>query len=112
VLSKNVRWAIGRRYAHATTWGADISRSREFANAKLPTAALSIFRSLACAPSEECCLGLLTKFGLAYFTASFWPLVAECWRLAFDIFDALPPHTVAAAYSGPINATGHNALEL
>jgi hypothetical protein len=36
------------------------------------------------------------------------------WRLAAErhlpnIFDALPLHTVAAAYSGPINTTGHNA---
>jgi hypothetical protein len=29
--------------------------------------------------------------------------------LPFNIFDALPLHTVAAAYSGPIKTTGHNA---
>jgi hypothetical protein len=32
--------------------------------------------------------------------------------VAFDIFDALPPHTVAAAYSGPINTTAHNGTAL
>jgi hypothetical protein len=51
---------------------------------------------------------LLTKFGLAEFTAaSFRRLVAD-WRLAFNIFDALPPHAVAAFYSGPINMTGQS----
>jgi hypothetical protein len=29
-------------------------------------------------------------------------------HLAFNIFDALPSHTVAAAYSGPINTSAHN----
>jgi hypothetical protein len=29
--------------------------------------------------------------------------------LAFNIFDALPMHTVAVAYSGPIHPTGHKA---
>jgi hypothetical protein len=69
---------------------------------------LLIFGCLAFAPSKKCGRCLLTKFGLAYSTANFRRLVAErC--LAFNIFDALPPHTVAAAYSGPINATAHNA---
>jgi hypothetical protein len=31
-------------------------------------------------------------------------------RAVFKVFDALPLHTVAAAYPGPINATGDNAF--
>jgi hypothetical protein len=66
-----------------------------------------IFGFLASTPSTECCLCLLTKFGLAYFAGSFRRLVTD-WRPTFDIFNALPTHTVAAAYSGPVNTTGHS----
>jgi hypothetical protein len=62
--------------------------------------------------------GLRAKYGmlpllahevrLARRTPNFRRLVAEpC--LPFNVFDALPLHTFAAAYSGPIT-TGHNAL--
>jgi hypothetical protein len=62
-------------------------------------AALLAFGRLARAPSEECCRCLLTKFGLAQFAARlFWRLVNE-WCLAFNIFDALPPHALAVSYS-------------
>jgi hypothetical protein len=55
---------------------------------------------------------LLTKFGLAQFTAGlFWGL-ADDWCLAFDIFDALSPHAVAVSYTRPIHTTRHNALSL
>jgi len=56
---------------------------------------LLVFGSLARAPSKECGRCLLTKFGLAQFTAwLFWRLGNQ-WHLAFNIFDALPPHTLA-----------------
>ena len=55
-----------------------------------------------------------------YLFFAFWPClvygdaVLEVGQgkrcLAFDIFDALSPHTVAAAYPGPINTTAHNAF--
>jgi hypothetical protein len=47
---------------------------------------------------------LLTKFGLTQFTASFRSWIGRrC--IAFDIFDALAMHTIAAGYSGPIKPT-------
>jgi hypothetical protein len=72
---------------------------------------LFVFGFLAFAPSKECGRCLLTKFGLTWFTARlFWKLVKDKRCLAFNIFDALSPHTFAAAYLGPINTTGHNAF--
>jgi hypothetical protein len=70
--------------------------------------ALFVFGCLACSPSKKCCCCLLTKFGLAQFTPSYrkW---TDKRRFAFNIFDALPMHTFAAAYSGPINTTGHDS---
>ena len=57
---------------------------------------LLVFGCLARTPSEERGRCLLTKLGLAHFTARlFWRLVNE-WHLAFNIFDALPPHAVTA----------------
>jgi hypothetical protein len=61
--------------------------------------ALLVFGRLALAPSKErgCCL--LTKFGLAqFFTARLFWGFGEQWHPAVNIFDALPPHTVAARY--------------
>src|SRR5262249_14742562 len=58
------------------------------------------------APSKECGRRLLTKLGLAQFTARpFWRL-ANDWRLAFNIFDNLLPYT-----AGPTRPphTHHNA---
>src|SRR5262249_9248029 len=54
----------------------------------------------------------VTKFGFAQLMASFRCQVDKrC--LAFNIFDALLPHAVAVAYSGPINATtGHQRTAL
>src|SRR5262249_36024903 len=79
---------------------------RNKSRARVPLRTLLVFGCLAFAPSKECCLCLLTKFGLTQPMASF-----RCWVdkrcLAFNIFNALPPHTVAVAYSGPIT-TGHN----
>ena len=70
---------------------------------------LLVFGCLACAPSKECRLCLLTKFGLAYSTARLFRKLADERCLAFNIFDALPLHTFAAAYSRPIKTiTGHN----
>jgi hypothetical protein len=54
---------------------------------------------------------LLTKFGLAQFTAR--RLLVHKWRddgcAAFDVFDASPTHKAALLYSRPICATTHNA---
>jgi len=61
-------------------------------------AVLLVFGRLARAPGEECGGCLLTKFGLAQFALTlFWRLVNE-WRLAFNIFNALPPHALAVSY--------------
>ena len=69
------------------------------------------FGSLTRAPSNECGRCLLSKLGLAQFTARrFWGL--DDWCRAFNIFDALPPHTFAASYARPIRNTPHNALTL
>jgi hypothetical protein len=62
--------------------------------AKLCT--LFVFGFLAFTPSKECGRCLITKFGLTQFAARlFWRLVKDKRRVAFDIFDALPPHTAA-----------------
>src|SRR6516165_1761908 len=75
-----------------------------------PTTLLG-FGSLALAPSKECGRCSLAKLGLAQFTAGpFWGF-GEQWHLAVDIFDALPPHTVAASYMRPIH-TRHNVFTL
>jgi hypothetical protein len=72
---------------------------------------LFVFGCLACAPRKKCRRCLLAKFSLAHFAAKqFWRLVKDKRCLPFNVFDALPPHTVPAAYSGPVNTTAHNAL--
>ena len=75
-------------------------------------ALLLVFEGLTRAPSKECGRCLLTKFGLAQFTArlGFWKLGYER-HLAFNIFDAVPPHPVAGGYTRPIH-TPHKALPL
>ena len=58
---------------------------------------LFVFGCLSFAPSKECGRCLLMKLGLTEFAAGlFWMLVGDERRLAFNIFDALPMHTVAA----------------
>ena len=71
---------------------------------------LLVFGSLARAPSKECGRCLLTKFGLAQFTARLFWRFGEQWHLAVNIFDALSPHTVAGRFTRPIHAAPHNAL--
>jgi len=72
-----------------------------------PLRTLLVFGCLARAPSKECCLCLLTMFGLAEFTLRLFGRLGD---EACNIFYALPPHTIAAVYSRPINATtGHLA---
>jgi len=66
---------------------------------------LLVFGSLARAPSKECGRCLLTKFGLAQFTAGLFWRLGEQRHLAVNIFDALSPHTVAASYARPIHTT-------
>ena len=62
-------------------------------------------------PSKECGRCLLTKLGLAQFTARlFWRFAGDWW-LVFTIFDALSPHAVAARYTRPIR-THHNSTPL
>ncbi len=61
------------------------------------------------APSKECGRCLLTKFGLAQFTVRLFWRFDDQWHLAFNIFDALPPHTLAGGYMRPIHAP-HTAL--
>src|SRR5262245_56602932 len=73
--------------------------------------ALLVFRCLTLAPSKECGRCSLAKLGLARFTARLFWRLGEQWHLAVDIFDALPPHTVAAGYMRPIH-TRHNAVTL
>ena len=75
-----------------------------------PTALLG-FGSPALAPSKECGRCSLAKLGLAQFTAGLFWGFGEQWHLAVDIFDALPPHTVAASYMRPIH-TRHNVFTL
>ena len=72
---------------------------------------LLVFRSLARAPSTECGLCLLAKLGLAQYTARLFRGSEDRCR-AFNIFDALPPHTFSASYTRPIRTTPHNALTL
>jgi hypothetical protein len=76
---------------------------------KMKVALLLAFGCLTLAPSDECGRCLLTKLGLAQFTArlGFWRLGYER-HLAFNIFDALPPHAAAARYTRPIHMR-HNA---
>ena len=73
-------------------------------------ALLLVFEGLTRAPSKECGRCLLTKFGLAQFTArlGFWKLGYER-HLAFNIFDAVTTHMVAGGYTRPIH-TPHNIL--
>jgi hypothetical protein len=52
---------------------------------------------------------LLTKLGLAQFTARLFWRLADDWHRASNIFDALPPHKAALLYSRPICTTSHNA---
>jgi hypothetical protein len=66
---------------------------------------LLVFGSLARAPSQERRRCLLTQFGLAQFTAGLSQRLVNEWCRAFNIFDALPPHTVAAGYPRPIHTT-------
>ena len=70
---------------------------------------LLVFGRLARAPSEKCGRCLLTKLGLAQFTARLFGRLADDWHRASNIFDALPPHKAALLYSRPICATTHNA---
>src|SRR5215469_6710635 len=73
--------------------------------------ALLVFGCLSRAPSKECGRCLLTKFGLTQFTAKlFWRFAADRY-LVFTIFDALPPHAVAASDARPI-CTHHNPIPL
>ena len=65
---------------------------------------------MARAPSKECGRCLLTKLGLAQFTAGLFWRLGEQWHPAVNIFDALSPHTIAASYTRPIHTTRHNAL--
>ncbi len=69
---------------------------------------VSLFGFLAFPPSTECRLRLLAKISLAWVLWTlFWSLVKDRRCTASAIFHAWPPHTVAAACSGPINATAH-----
>src|SRR5262249_21303246 len=72
---------------------------------------LLAFGCLACTPSEERGGCLLTKFGLAQFTARLFWRFGEQRHPAVNILDALPPHAVAARYTRPIR-THHNATPL
>jgi len=67
---------------------------------------------LARAPSNECGRCLVTKLGLAQFTAR--RLLSHKWRddgcTAFDVFDAAPTHKAALLYSRPICTTRHDAM--
>ena len=72
---------------------------------------LLVFSSLAFAPSEECGRCLLTKLGLAQFTARLFWRFDDDWYRAVNIFDAVPPHTLAGGYTRPIH-TPHKALPL
>jgi hypothetical protein len=56
---------------------------------------------------KECGRCLLTKFGLAQFTARLFWRFGDQWHLAVNIFDSLPPHTVAARYLRPIHTPRH-----
>src|SRR6516162_859370 len=72
---------------------------------------LLVVGCLARAPRKECGRCLLTKLGLAQFTARlFWRFTGDWW-LVFTIFDALSPHAVAARYTRPIR-THHNSTPL
>src|SRR5215472_13015349 len=73
---------------------------------------LLVSRSLTRPPSKECGRCLLTKFALAQFTGrlGFWRLRYER-HLAFNIFDAVSPHTVAGRYTRPIH-TSHKTFPL
>jgi len=73
----------------------------------LAQAALLVFGCLAFAPSKKCCCCLLSKFGLTQFAARLFRGLADERHLAFNIFDALSPHPIAVAYSGPINTAAH-----
>src|SRR5215813_960041 len=70
------------------------------------TRLLLVFGSLARTPSKQCGLCLLTKLGLAQFTAR---LFVHRWGddgcAASNVFDALPPHKAALLYSRPICTT-------
>ena len=59
---------------------------------------LLVVGSLVRAPSAERGLCLLTKLGLAQFAAMLLWWLLNDRRLVFTIFDALPPHTIAAGY--------------
>ena len=71
-----------------------------------PQYALLVF-GLTLAPSKECGRRLLTKLGLAQFTARLFCGLDGNWCRAFNIFDALPSHTVAVLYTRPIHTTPH-----
>ena len=75
------------------------------------TPALLVF-GLARASSKECRRCLLTKFALAQFTGRLFWRLGNQRHLAFNIFDALSPHTVAGGYTRPIHTASHNALPL
>jgi len=60
---------------------------RHASSQKFPAIALLVFGCLARAPSKECGRWLLTKLGLAQFTARLlWRLDGD-WYRAFNIFD-------------------------
>ena len=73
--------------------------------------ALLVFGPLAFAPSKKCCCCLLTKFGLAQCTTTlrFLEKRSDRGHIASAVLYTLPLHAVTAAYSGPINTTGHDA---
>jgi hypothetical protein len=96
VKSKNHERAISSCFALARS----ISLNRCFvarSNSLNGFSALLVFR-LGPAPSKERGRCLLTKFGLAQFAARLFGRLAGDWRRAFNVFDALPPHAVAARY--------------
>jgi hypothetical protein len=67
-------------------------------NSRVQNRRLFVFGCLACTPSKECGRCLLTKLGLAHFTARlFWRLVND-WHRASNIFDASPMHKAALLY--------------
>src|SRR6516165_6695268 len=74
-------------------------------------ATLLVFGCLARGPSKKRGRCLLTKFGLAQFTARLLWRLGEQWHLAVNVFDTLSRHTFAACSTRPIR-THHNDTPL
>jgi hypothetical protein len=55
---------------------------------------------------------LFTKFGLAQFTATLFWRFGDAWHRAPNIFDALPPHTIAVRYTRPIKPSAARYWQL